>query len=84
MLGGVPPHYSPLGAATPSVECRYLLVLGCVAGCSGVVVDPVLWWSRVALPLLCWRGVAMLGTGQFLGAWSPGTMILAFTRVAGL
>lgn len=75
----------PAGCCYPLSGMQVLVGTGGrVAGCSGVVVDSVLWWSRVALPLPCWRGVAMLGTGQFLGAWSPGTMILDFTRVAGL
>lgn len=38
----------PAGHCYPPLGCKHMLVPGHVAGCSGVVIDQLPWWSRVA------------------------------------
>lgn len=47
-----------------------------VAGCSGVVVEPLPCWYGMAWTSSLLGGSGS-GAGQFLGAWSPGTLFSA-------
>lgn len=60
-------HRFPPGCFCPSLGCGWLLVPGCVAWCSGVLVGPFPWWLGVALIF------SMLRKGQPDARWFFGT-----------
>lgn len=81
MEGVVPSSYHfPLDDAAPPWDVGRGSIPGRdqrhVAGCSGVVVEPLPCWYGMAWTSSLLGGSGS-GAGQFLGAWNPGTLFSA-------